>query len=117
MNKKDNTEDKIVIDNSQVGVWGDHSIISDGISFLTPENVTMIISMITAAIGVTTTAIKGIKLWVDERKSRKIKIKCKDIELEITGAVSEDEIFRKLSIFNDLKDKIEKKDIQILLSK
>ena len=33
---------------------------------LTPDNVTIMVSLISAAIGITTTAINAIKLWVDE---------------------------------------------------
>ena len=38
--------------------------------FFTPDNITIIVSLISATIGITTTAIKGIALWIEERKSR-----------------------------------------------
>lgn len=86
---------------------------ADLISFLTPENVTMIVSLVGASIGITTTAIKGIQTWVDERKSRKISIKYKDIELEISGAQSDAEIEKAILHFSNLKEKISKEDVKI----
>lgn len=83
--------------------------------FFTPDNITIIVSLISATIGITTTAIKGIALWIEERKSRKIKIKYKDIELEITGGLSKSEIMEKLLIFGESKEQIEKKDVDIVI--
>jgi hypothetical protein len=80
-----------------------------------PENVAMIVSLVSAAIGAGTVAVKAIQLWVDERKSRKIKIKCKDIELEISGAVSEKEILKKLEMFNKIEEKVKKEEVEIIL--
>lgn len=83
--------------------------------FFTPENITIIISIITAGIGVAATTIKAIHVWVDERKSRKIRIKYRDVEMEISGAISEDEIYKKLQIFNQFRHKIKKDEVEIIL--
>ena len=77
----------------------------------------MVVSLIGATIGTTTTAIKGIQLWVDERKSRKIKIRAKDVEIEISGSVSEQEIEKKIQMFCLLQDNISKEDVKIILNK
>ena len=85
-----------------------------------PDNVSIIISYIGAAIGIGTTvgnfALKAIKIWMDERKSRKIKIKYQDIEVELSGAISQDAIHKILYVFNKIKGKIRKEDVDITLS-
>lgn len=90
-------------------------IISEGISIVNSDNVTILVSLIGAAIGVTTTAINGIKLWVDERKTRRLKVKYQDIELEIYGTMSESEIKKQLEIFHTLKDDLKKDDVKIIV--
>ena len=50
-------------------------------NLITPDNITILTALVSSIIGITTVTIKGIKLWVDERASRKIKIKHKDFEL------------------------------------
>jgi hypothetical protein len=84
-----------------------------------PDNVSIILSYIGAAIGIGTTvgnfAIKAIKLWMDERKSRKIKIKYQDIEVELSGAISQDAIHKILYVFNKIGGKIRKEDVDITL--
>ena len=82
---------------------------------LTPDNVTIMVSLISAAIGITTTAINAIKLWVDERKSRKIRVRYQDLEIEISGSSSEDDILKKLEIFNSFKAKIKSEDMMIII--
>ena len=83
-------------------------------AFITPENVTMLVSLISATAGITTAAVKGIQLWVEERKSRKIRVKCKDIEIEISGAMTEADILQKLHVFDGFRQKIEEKEVSIV---
>ena len=83
--------------------------------YITPDNVAMIVSIVGAAIGVTTVGIKGIQLWIDDRKSRKIKIKVKDTEMEISGALSEQEIEDKIRIFHKFRTGIIKEEVEITI--
>lgn len=86
---------------------------ADEIQLLTSENVTMLVSLVGASIGITTAVIKGIQLWIDERKSRKIKIKYKNTELEISGVQSDEEIERALVQFSNIERRLSAKDIKI----
>ncbi|ETR64845.1 MAG: hypothetical protein OMM_15258, partial [Candidatus Magnetoglobus multicellularis str. Araruama] len=61
-------------------------------NIITPDNITVLTALISATIGVTTATIKGIKLWLDKRASRKIKIKHKDFEFELSGDFNEKDI-------------------------
>ena len=84
---------------------------------LTPDNVTIMVSLISATIGIATTAINAIKLWVDERKSRKIRVRYQELEIEISGSSSEDDIMEKLEIFNSFKEKIKSEEVKIIFDK
>ena len=94
-------------------ITGSTIVCGDIIEYLNPENVAMVVSAVTATIGVASTAIKGIQIWVDERKSRKIRIKYDSIELEIIGNTSEEEIYQKLRIFKKIKDELDKSKLDI----
>ncbi|MEW6619875.1 MAG: hypothetical protein AB1422_11165 [bacterium] len=83
----------------------------------TPDNITILTALISATIGITTTTIKGIKLWLDERASRRIKIKHKDFEVEIQGAISEEELRKKLAIAKEIREELNKDNVQIIVSK
>ena len=83
------------------------------IDFITPDNVAMLVSVVTATIGIATTTIKAVQLWVDARKSRKIKIKYETIELELQGDISNEEIKEKLEIFNDFQESIYLHKLQV----
>ncbi len=56
-----------------------------------------------------------MQLWIDERKSRKVKIKYKDIEIEVSGVVSEKELSRQLNLFKKIEEEIEKEKVEIVL--
>ena len=98
------------INNSPIST-GDPSFIN----LITPENVAMLVSMIGAAVGVTTTAIKGIQVWAEERKSRKIKIRYENMEIEICGSPTEEEIEKKIKIFCDMHRSFKKEDVKIII--
>ncbi|WP_417914512.1 hypothetical protein [Candidatus Electronema sp. JM] len=85
------------------------------VSILSPENVSIAVSLIGAAVGAGTVAVKAMQLWIDERKSRKVKIKYKDIEIEVSGVVSEKELSRQLNLFKKIEEEIEKEKVEIVL--
>lgn len=89
---------------------------SPGTTLITHDNITILTALVSSIIGITTVTIKGIKLWVDERASRKIKIKHKDFELEIQGGVSEDELRERLSIAKEIKDELNRDNVKIIIS-
>jgi hypothetical protein len=84
-------------------------------SLITPDNITILTALVSSAIGVTTVAIKGIKLWLDERASRKIRIKYKDFEVELQGSISEKEMRERLSMVKEIKGELDKSDMLIIL--
>ncbi len=101
-----------VNDNGRITV---ENLLDGDVQTFISANITTIIAIISAAIGIATTTIKAIQLWIDDRKSRRIRIKYKDIEVEISGPVSKEEIFKKIEIFTAFKEKIEKEDVEIIL--
>ncbi len=70
-----------------------------------------LVPIITASIGVAGIAIKGLQVWLEERKSRKIKIRKGDVEIELNGKLSDEEIYQKLEIFNNFQDRQTYKDL------
>jgi predicted component of type VI protein secretion system len=84
--------------------------------FFTPENVAMVVSLVSAAVGASMAAIKGIEAWLTQRTTRKIKIRYKDLEIELSGALSEQEINDRIKVFEQLHGKIEAKNIKIELA-
>jgi hypothetical protein len=72
--------------------------------------------LVSSIIGITTVTIKGIKLWIDERASRKIKIKHKDFELEIQGGISEKELRKQLSIAKEIKEELDRDNVKIIIT-
>lgn len=93
------------------------SISSQSIgSLITPDNITILTALVSSIIGITTVTIKGIKLWIDDRASRKIKIKHKDFELEIQGGVSEKELRKLLSVAKETKEKLNRDNVQIIIT-
>ena len=75
---------------------------------ITPDNITILTALVSSVIGITTATIKGIKLWLDERASRKIRIKHEGFEVEINGYVSEEDICKKLAIAKKIREEITK---------
>jgi hypothetical protein len=56
-----------------------------------------------------------LKLWIEERKGRRIKIKKGDFELELQGTMSKKEIDAKIKTFMDAVKDIEGEKVKILL--
>jgi len=52
-------------------------------------------------------------MWLDERKSRRVSIKYQGLEISFSGGASSDTIERNMKQFIDLKDQLERKQIQI----
>ncbi len=98
----------------QVGVADGRPVVTGDLNaVVTPENVTMLVSLIGAAVGVTTTAIKGIQLWVEERKSRKIRVRYRDLEVEIVGRQTEADLASKLAVFESLNERLIEDEVEI----
>ena len=84
-------------------------------SFATPENVAMIVAMLGAVVGVTTSVIKAIEAWLAHKAGRRIRIKYEDFEIEIAGDLSEEDILSRLKVFNHLRDDLKKPEVKIQL--
>lgn len=94
----------------------ENSIIAGSEQLMTPENVKTLIELITTTAGLTTAAIGALKLWIDDRKSRKIRIKCKDFELEFAGGISEEKIYEQLEVFKEFKEQVDEKGVKIIVT-
>ncbi len=77
------------------------------------EVVTAATVMLSAAGGMKM-LLEMVKLWVEERKERRIKLKRGDIELEIQGSMSKREIQQKLELFQELTKGAKESDIKII---
>ena len=85
-------------------------------NLITPDNIEILTVLIGSAIGITTVTIQGIKLWLDERASRKIKIRHKDFEVEIQGAISEKAMRKTLEMAMEIREALNKDNVQIIVS-
>jgi hypothetical protein len=56
-----------------------------------------------------------IKVWIDDRKARKIRIKNGDIEIEIQGGITTRDLKKKLDEFRRLTKELSEDDIKIIL--
>src|SRR5436309_15317851 len=65
------------------------------------EVVTAVTTILSAAGGMKM-LLEMVKLWVEDRRERRIKLKRGDIELEIQGSMSKREIQQKLELFQEL---------------
>jgi hypothetical protein len=97
------------------GTFGSGVVSGDLAAFATPENIAIIVSLTSAAIGITTATIKGLALWIDERKCRKIQIRYQDLEVEISGSLSDFEIERRLNAFCRIRERICDSDVQLIV--
>ena len=66
-----------------------------------PEYIKALATVITSGVAITSTVISGLKLWLDERKSRKIRLRRGDHELELQGYYSNEKISEILETFNE----------------
>lgn len=80
----------------------------------TEELITVVTAMLSAAGGMKM-ILEMVKLWVEERKERRIKLKMEDIEVEVQGSMSKREIQRKLELFRELVKDIKENDIKIIV--
>jgi hypothetical protein len=76
------------------------------------EAVTIITAMLSAAGGMKM-LLEMVKLWIEARKERRIKLKRGDIELEIQGSMSEKEIQESLELFLELSEDAKDRDVTI----
>lgn len=77
------------------------------------EVVTTVTTMLSAAGGMKM-LLEMVKLLVEERKERRIKLKRGDIELEIQGSMSKREIQQKLELFQELTKDAKERNIKII---
>lgn len=81
----------------------------------TPENITALVSLVSISLGLATTSIKALKLWIDDRKNRKIKLRHKEYEIEISGGISQKEISEKLRLFKSAINDIRDDEVEIIV--
>jgi len=58
-----------------------------------------IVPLVGAVAGLTGVAVKGLQAWLAEKQSRKVRVRYKDIELEVNGAMKLEELEAALEIF------------------
>src|SRR2546423_91624 len=78
------------------------------------ELITVATAMLSAAGGMKM-LLEMVKLWVEERKERRIKLKRGDIEIEVQGSMSKREIQQKLELFRELAKGVKENDIKIIV--
>ncbi len=83
------------------------------------EEVITAVTVITAAGGMKM-LLEIVKLWVEERKGRKLKLKSKDVELELHGGMSKKEKEQSIKLFEKLTSdvqefKVKKGDIELII--
>jgi hypothetical protein len=59
--------------------------------------------------------LEMVKLWVESRKERRIKLKTGDIELELQGSMSQKEIQSKIQLFRELTKDAKESDVKIIV--
>jgi hypothetical protein len=80
-----------------------------------PDSIERLIEHAITWVGLAPVVYKVIALWIEDRKARKIKIKCGEHELEIQGGMSGKEIERALGKFRKLVGEIDEDDLKIIL--
>ena len=78
-----------------------------------PENVAMVVSLLGAAVGVTTVVLKGVEAWLGDRANRKLRVKYKDFEIELSGPLSESDIKRRLAVLDHISESLSKEKLII----
>lgn len=68
-----------------------------------------------SAVGGMKVLLEMAKLWVEDRKQRRIKLRKGDIELELEGSMSQSEIQRKIKLFQELAKDDKGNDIKIIV--
>ena len=102
----DNTDQKEPDDQTSMGV-------SD---FIAPENVKIIVAIISASVGITTATIKAFSLWIAEKQSRKVKLEYKDTKLEVNGGMPFEQIKELLELYANLhKEKIKEEEVKLTI--
>lgn len=104
------TSDSINLEATPRGSGGDMQ--SKGL--VVGEFVTVVTAMLSAAGGMKM-ILEMVKLWVEERKERRIKLKRGDIELELQGSMSQKEIQQKVELFRELIKDAKESDIEIIV--
>lgn len=64
-----------------------------------PDDIYSLVTIGVTMNGLALTVYKFIKLWIDDRKARKIKIRKGEMELEITGGMTDKQIQRAINNF------------------
>ncbi len=82
-----------------------------------PDDIYSLIGTASTIGGLATIVYKIIKLWIDDRKARKITIKKGEIEIEIQGGMNEKEIKKIIDNFRKIAKVNNKKDLEIIIPK
>jgi hypothetical protein len=82
-----------------------------------PDDIYTLIGTVSSVGGLATVAYKLVKLWMDDRKARKITIKKGDIEIEIQGGMGAKEIKNILDTFRKLAKVKNKDEVEITIPK
>lgn len=74
----------------------------------------LVVSMVTGAVG--TYALNILKLWLEARKSREIRIKYEGLEVTVKGPITERQIEQQLKIFSKYKERFDRKKLSVEIS-
>lgn len=80
-----------------------------------PIDIYELIQVATTMSGLAVVIYKLIRLWIEDRKARKIIIRKGDQELEIHGGMTEKDIQRALSLFSETAKVQLKKEFEIII--
>lgn len=80
-----------------------------------PASIERLIEHAITWAGLAPVVYKVIALWIEDRKARKVRIKCGEYELEIQGGMSGKEIERAFSKFRKLMKETGEDDLKIIL--
>jgi hypothetical protein len=78
------------------------------------EVVTAVTAVLSAAGGMKM-ILEMVKLWIEQRKERRIKLKRGDIELELQGSMSQKELEQKIELFRELTREANETEIKIIV--
>ena len=87
--------------------------VLSAIELATGENIGALVGWISASLSIATITIKGIGLWIDERKSRKITITYGQFSVTIQGGMSIESIEEKITLIARTAQDLNREDVRI----
>lgn len=79
------------------------------------DDIFSLLQIICTALGGAKIVIELAKLWVEDRKGRKVIVKKGDVEIEIQGGISYDELQEKIELFKHLSKESQRDEVKIII--